>query len=138
ELWKQRYRRVPSGRCLHRPDSQGREACRSAGGADYESRTVHQSQDCQSARPYYANRSACARRRGDRIMATPVVPNQFAVGKNRIIHKPTTATFSFETGHTTFKSINWGRADEQLPSGLDYRKDDIIRVAQQLLGKLPR
>jgi hypothetical protein len=40
-------------------------------------------------------------------MATPVVPNQFAVGKNRIIHKPTTATFSFETGHTTFKSINW-------------------------------
>jgi|SRR6516164_7840701 len=71
-------------------------------------------------------------------MATPVVPSQFAVGKNRIIHKPTTATFSFETGHTTFKSINWGRADEQLSSGLDYRKDDIIRVAQQLLSKLPR
>jgi hypothetical protein len=47
-------------------------------------------------------------------MARPVVPNQFAIGKNRIIHKPTTATFSFETGHTTFKSINWGRADEQL------------------------
>src|SRR6476660_7200427 len=56
-------------------------------------------------------------------MATPVVPSQFAVGKNRIIHKPTTATFSFETGHTTFKSINWGRADEQLSSGLHYRKD---------------
>ena len=71
-------------------------------------------------------------------MATPVVPSQFAVGKNRIIHKPTTATFGFETGHTTFNSINWGRADEQLTSGLDYRKDDIIRVAQQLLGKLPR
>jgi hypothetical protein len=48
------------------------------------------------------------------------------------------ATFSFETGHTTFKSINWGGADEQLSSGLDYRKDDIIRVAQQLLRKLPR
>ena len=68
-------------------------------------------------------------------MATPVVPSQFAVGKNRIIHKPTTATFSLETGHTTFKSINWGRADEQLSSDLDYRKDDIIRVAQQLLSK---
>ena len=66
-------------------------------------------------------------------MATPVVPNQFAIGKNRIIHKPTTATFSFETGHTVFKSIDWGRADEQ-----DYRKDDILRVAQQLLSKLPR
>jgi hypothetical protein len=71
-------------------------------------------------------------------MATPVVPSQFAVGKNRIIHKPTTATFSFDTGRTTFKSINWGRADEQLSSGKDYRKDDIIRVAQQLLSKLPR
>jgi hypothetical protein len=27
------------------------------------------------------------------------------------------------------------RAGEQLPSGLDYRKDDIIPVAQQLLSK---
>ena len=71
-------------------------------------------------------------------MATPVVPNQFAVGKNKIVHKPTTATFSFETGRTTFKSIDWGRADEQLSSGQDYRKDDIVRVAQQLLSKLPR
>jgi len=70
-------------------------------------------------------------------MATPVVPSQFAVGKSRIIHKPTTATFSFEIGHTTFKSINWGCADEQLSSGI-YRKEDIIRVAQQLLSKLPR
>jgi len=59
-------------------------------------------------------------------MATPVMPSQFAVGKSRIIHKPTTATFSFEIGHTTFKSINWGRAD------------DIIRVAQQLLSKLAK
>jgi hypothetical protein len=71
-------------------------------------------------------------------MATPVVPNQFAVGKNRIIHKPTATTFSFETGHTTFKSIDWGRVDEKRSSGIDYRKDDIIRVAQQLLSKLPR
>ncbi len=71
-------------------------------------------------------------------MATPVVPNQFAVGKNRIIHKPTTATFSFDTGDTTFKSIDWGHADGQRSPGLDYRKDDIVRVAQQLLMKLPR
>jgi hypothetical protein len=70
-------------------------------------------------------------------MATPVVPNQFAVGKNTIVHKPTRATFSFETGHTAFKSIDWGGA-EQRSSALDYRKDDIIRVAQQLLSKLPR
>jgi len=71
-------------------------------------------------------------------MATPVVPNQFAVGKNRIVHKPTTAVFSFDPGQTTFKSVVWGRAGEQPASGLDYRKDDIMRVAQQLLSKLPR
>ena len=41
-------------------------------------------------------------------MATPVVPNQFMVGKNRIVHKPTAATFSFDKNLTTFKSINWG------------------------------
>jgi hypothetical protein len=71
-------------------------------------------------------------------MATPVVPNQFAVGKNKIIHKPTGATLNFESGQTAFKSIDWGRADAQPPSGADYRKDDIMRVAQQLLNKLPR
>jgi hypothetical protein len=71
-------------------------------------------------------------------MATPVVPNQFTVWKNRIVHKPTAATFSFDKNHTTFKSINSGNAGEQLPSGTAYRKDDIIRVAQHLLGKLPR
>jgi hypothetical protein len=46
-----------------------------------------------------------------------------------------TATFSFEAGHTTFKSINWGRADEQYHLALITA---IIRVAQQLLSKLPR
>jgi hypothetical protein len=71
-------------------------------------------------------------------MATPVVPNQFVVGKNKIIHKPTTVTFSFDTGQTTFKSIDWGGADERLLSGSNFRKDDIVRVAQQLLNRLPR
>jgi hypothetical protein len=71
-------------------------------------------------------------------MPTPVVPNQFSVGKNRIIHKPTTATFDFDTGQTAFKSIDWGRADEQLSLGPHYRKEDVLRVAQQLLMKLPR
>jgi hypothetical protein len=71
-------------------------------------------------------------------MATPVVPSQFAVGKNKIVHKPTKATFSFDTGRTTFKSVNWGRAGEQLSTSSDYRKDDVMRVAQQLLSKLPR
>jgi hypothetical protein len=71
-------------------------------------------------------------------MAMPVVPSQFEVGKNKIFHKPTQATFSFDTGRTTFKSVDWGRAGEQSATGQDYRKDDVIRVAQKLLTKLPR
>jgi hypothetical protein len=71
-------------------------------------------------------------------MAMPVVPNQFEVGKNRIVHKPTKAMFSFNIGDTSFKSVNWGRAGEPLVTGQDYRKDDVMRVAQQLLNKLPR
>jgi hypothetical protein len=51
------------------------------------------------------------------------VPNQFEVGKNKIVHKPTKATFSFDTGYTAFKSVNWGRAGEQLSTGQDYRSE---------------
>jgi hypothetical protein len=71
-------------------------------------------------------------------MVMPVVPSQFEVGKNKIVHKPTKATFSFHAGHATFKSVDWGRAGEQSSTSQDYRKDDVMRVAQQLLAKLPR
>jgi hypothetical protein len=70
-------------------------------------------------------------------VVTPVVPNQFQVGKNKIVHKPTNAAFNFDVGSTMFRSIDWGRAGEQLPSG-HYRRDDVTRVAQQLLTKLPK
>ena len=71
-------------------------------------------------------------------MVAPVVPSQFEVVKNKIVHKPTKATFSFDTGQTTFKSVDWGRAGERLPTGQDYRKDDVMRVARQLLSRIPR
>ena len=71
-------------------------------------------------------------------MVTPVVPSQFQVGKNKIVHKPTKATFSFDTGHATFKSIDWGPVGEQPATSQGYRRDDVMRVAQQLLTKLPR
>jgi hypothetical protein len=32
----------------------------------------------------------------------------------KIVHKPPKAAFSFDTGDTTFKSVNWGHAREQL------------------------
>src|SRR5215211_1439037 len=51
ELRRQPARGDPSGRRLHRPDSQRREAGRSAGAAVREDRTGDQSQDRQGARP---------------------------------------------------------------------------------------
>jgi hypothetical protein len=60
------------------------------------------------------------------------------VGKNKMVHKPTKATFSFDTGDTNFKSIKWGIADEQPPKDREYRKEDIMRVAQQILNRIPR
>jgi hypothetical protein len=71
-------------------------------------------------------------------MPMPVVPNQFEVGKNKIVHKPTKTTFSFDTGDTNFKSIKWGSTGEQPPKARDYRKEDVIRVAQQILDRIPR
>src|SRR5262245_10751895 len=70
-----------------------------------------------------------------RIMATPVVPNQLSA---KTEYGAADASRPRRRGERTFKSINWGRAGEPLASGLNYRKDDIIRVAQQLLSKLPR
>jgi hypothetical protein len=71
-------------------------------------------------------------------MVKPVVPNQFEVGKNEIVHKPTRTTFNFDTGDTVFKSVKWGSAGAQSSTDEDYRKDDVMRVAQHLLSKLPR
>ncbi len=50
-------------------------------------------------------------------MPRPVVPNQFEVGKNKIVHKPTKAIFGFDPGDNDFKSVNWGRAGEQPADG---------------------
>ena len=74
----------------------------------------------------------------EKDMALPVVPNQFEVGKNKIVHKPTKATFSFDTGNVNFKSVNWGSADEQSLKQRDYRKEDVMRVAQQIFDRIPR
>jgi hypothetical protein len=71
-------------------------------------------------------------------MGLPVVPSQFETGKNKIVHRPTKATFTFHANGAAFKSVDWGQAGETSSSGQDYRKEDLMRVAQQLLGKLRR
>jgi hypothetical protein len=77
-------------------------------------------------------------RQGENKMAMPVVPSQFETGKNKIVHKPTRATFSLQAGSAAFKSVDWGKVDEQSSTGQQYRKEDLMRVAQQLLAKLPK
>jgi hypothetical protein len=71
-------------------------------------------------------------------MAAPIVPSQFEVGKNKIVHKPTRATFIIDKNHSAFNSVDWGRAGEEEGAGPTYRKEDILRVAQQLLSRIPR
>src|SRR5262249_52946306 len=60
---------APSGRWLHRKDSQGREAGRSAGPAGHQSRVDHQPEDCQGPRPHDSAAAGRTRRRGDRVNA---------------------------------------------------------------------
>jgi hypothetical protein len=52
---------------LCRPDSQGREARRSAGRSGHQVRVCYQPQDCQSTRARSAARPLRTRRRGDRL-----------------------------------------------------------------------
>src|SRR5262249_26565584 len=68
ELRRQYRGIVPSGRRLHRPDSQGREARRPASRAVNESRANHQSQDREDTWPNNSVATPGSRRRGDRMM----------------------------------------------------------------------
>src|SRR5271169_708227 len=57
--------RVAPNRCLCRPHSQGRKACRSTGSAGHKNPLSHQPQDRQGARPYRPGNAVGHRRRGD-------------------------------------------------------------------------
>ena len=83
QLWRQLCGRVPSGRRLHRPHSQGREAGRPAGPAVHEGRAGHQSQDRQGARPHRPADAARPRRRGDRIIHRSSWMSFVAVSRTR-------------------------------------------------------
>src|SRR6516162_7132671 len=129
ELWKQHYRRVPSGRCLYRPDSQGREAGRSAGAAGDESRIVHQSQDCQGARPYYANRSACARRRGDRVKRRPTADEVTLARKGA--NSPARGRKLRSTGTKAKSRVSNGPSLIELKKQLEARTRELAEAREQ-------
>jgi hypothetical protein len=45
-------------------------------------------------------------------MVAPVVPSQFEVGKNKIVHKPTKAAFSFDRRSRVFIVRRFSQAGE--------------------------
>ena len=71
ELRRQCCRGVPPSRRLHRPDPQGREACRSAGAASDQGRADPEPQDRQGARAHGPDVASRARRRGNRMRLAP-------------------------------------------------------------------
>jgi len=66
---------------------------------------------------------------------TPVSRDQFEWDGNRLIHKPSKATFAWAYPNSESDSVvmNWGLAGDLLPSGEDYDREDVGRVAKELL-----
>src|SRR5262249_37603701 len=77
ELRRQSYGCLPAGRRQPRPDSQGREANRSAGPTGSEIGVCDQSQGCQGARPDRAGDAARGGRRGDRMSRAAMRRREF-------------------------------------------------------------
>ena len=71
-------------------------------------------------------------------MSTPVKLDDFEVRENEVIHKPTGARVSAHPGREEPVRVNWGRAGEVLDNGAKYDRDDIMRVAKELLAKRKR
>jgi hypothetical protein len=79
---------ISTGGRLHRPGSQRREACRPTSYATDKVRSGHQLKDHQGAGPHHAAKSACGRRRGDRIAAFVAAVNESVSGPSRHFAAP--------------------------------------------------
>ena len=65
---------------------------------------------------------------------TKVKRDQFVIARNRIIHTPTGASFSSYPGQDqTIATVNWSRCGEVLPTGEDFSRDDVGRMAENLM-----
>jgi hypothetical protein len=67
---------------------------------------------------------------GDPKMTT-VTRDQFAILGKRLRHVPTGARFSVGSD-----VINWGRAGDVLPNGDDFEREDIRRVAIEIMREI--
>ena len=64
---------------------------------------------------------------------TPVNREQFEVRENKVIHKPTGASFVADPGIAEPKSVNWGRCGSRLPNGDDFSRAAVQEMAVQLM-----
>ena len=66
-------------------------------------------------------------------MNTAVARAQFDIRANELKHRPTGATFSIKDGTKEFAWIHWGLAGVALPNGEDYDRDEVGRMAMDIL-----
>ena len=106
-------------------------------------------QPASASRRAAALRKPCAQHGDGSPAALHALRNQFEnetapnglppfVTRNVRFSRCVPAMTSASRGCTGMESSSEPRGELALVSGTAYRKDDIIRVAQQLLGKLPR
>jgi hypothetical protein len=66
---------------------------------------------------------------------TPVKPDQFEITDKDIKHRPTGCTFTAHPGQPTSGTMRVGQLGNRLPSGEDYRPEDVKAMMQQLWEK---
>ena len=74
---------------------------------------------------------------------TAVDRTQFDIKNDvQVVHKPTGARFStYPYDHpkdVEIQFLNWGRAGDRLENGDDYEREDVRRVAHELLREQAR
>lgn len=69
------------------------------------------------------------------MTSTPVDPDQFEITDKGITHKPTGCTFTPHPGQPMSGNMLMGQLGNKLPSGEDYRPEDVKVMMQQLWQK---
>lgn len=69
------------------------------------------------------------------MASTPVSEEQFEINKDGITHTPTGANFTPHPGSPHSGTANWANLGNVLPTGEDYRPDEVRKMMEQLWAK---
>jgi hypothetical protein len=69
---------------------------------------------------------------------TKVAKEQFTITADELKHRPTGATFSIHGRDNDFSWIHWGLAGAPLPNGEEYDRDEVGRMAMNILSSTSR